>query len=87
MTGAKDQYDNVYGIKTKEELIEFSQIFFDQRVRGFKKDMAICVEDDSRSQHAILPGLVTCISFLDLLSNQPRRGRERSDGIARPGGS
>jgi len=81
MTGAKDQYDNVYGIKTKEE------IFFDQRVRGFKKDMAICVEDDSRSQHAILPGLVTCISFLDLLSNQPRRGRERSDGIARPGGS
>ncbi len=27
-TGAKDQYDNVYGIKTKEELIEFSQIFF-----------------------------------------------------------
>ncbi len=28
MTGAKDQYDNVYGIKTKEELIEFSQIFF-----------------------------------------------------------
>jgi hypothetical protein len=54
--------------KSDKELINFARLFFRDRVRSFRKDVAICLTADANRDHAEFPALITCIGFLDLLS-------------------
>jgi hypothetical protein len=51
------------------KLISFARSFFHDRVRSFRKDVAICLTRRGRRRdYAEFPALITCIGFLDLLS-------------------
>jgi hypothetical protein len=50
------------------EQASFAREFIERRVWGFNKDINICLAEDASGDHAYMPGLMTCISFLDLLS-------------------
>jgi hypothetical protein len=54
--------------KTDKELIAFARSFLRDRVKSFRKDIAICLTADQKRHHAYFPALITCIGFLDLLS-------------------
>ena len=71
---------NIYPFDTKPQVVRFAKIFLRRRVRGFKKDIGICLTADARGNHAFMPGLMTCLSFLDLLSGL-YAGNVRSQGL------
>jgi len=48
--------------------VAFAQEFLGRRIWGFKKDVNICLTTSTEGNHAFMPALMTCISFLDLLS-------------------
>lgn len=50
------------------QLIKYAQWFLRDRVRAFRKDLAICMTANSKGEHAYFPALITCIAFTDLLS-------------------
>lgn len=58
----------VYEIKTDDGVIRFAKIFLRRRLKGFKKDIAICLKADEDNSHAYMPGLMACFSLLDFLS-------------------
>ena len=49
---------------------DFAQQFLANRLEGFKKDMRVCLRPDEQEPNkvAFFPGLLTCISLLELLS-------------------
>ena len=51
-----------------EQLLEYANWFLRDRVRAFRKDLAICMTANSKREHAYFPALITCIAFADLLS-------------------
>ncbi len=53
---------------TDEGVVRFATIFIRRRLKGFKKDINICLTADQNGDHAYMPGLMTCFSLLDLLS-------------------
>jgi hypothetical protein len=52
---------------SSSELLQFAKAFFRGQVRGFRKDICICLTQNGRGEHAYFPALIRCISFLDLL--------------------
>lgn len=58
----------VYDITTDDGVIRFAKIFVRKRLKGFKKDIAICLTPDEKNRHAYMPGLMACFSLLDLFS-------------------
>jgi hypothetical protein len=59
---------NVLPFTTDDEVLAFAKMFLAGRIKGFRKDIRICLQRDRTGKHAYLPALMTCISFLDLLS-------------------
>lgn len=53
---------------TDKEAIDFAKAFVRHRVAGFTKDINICLTADKNQSHAYFPGLMTCISCLELFS-------------------
>jgi hypothetical protein len=53
---------------SERELIDYAKWFLRDRANAFRKDIEICMTANSDRQHAYFPALITCISFLDLLS-------------------
>ena len=53
---------------SETELIDYAKWFLRHRAKAFRKDIEICMTANSDRQHAYFPALITCISFLDLLS-------------------
>ena len=46
----------------------YAKEFVERRITTFRKDLSICLRADEKGQHAYMPGLMTCISLLELLS-------------------
>jgi hypothetical protein len=59
---------NVYHFKSREDVVRFARIFIRRRVKGFEKDINICLTPNAQGSHAYMPGLMTCFALLDLLS-------------------
>jgi hypothetical protein len=68
MKTATRKFSNEYRFNTPPEIVTFAHTFIKQRVTGFTKDIDICLTPNTRGQSAYLPGLMACISFLDLLT-------------------
>ena len=49
-------------------LTSFATKFLRGRVVHFRKDTGICLTKNAQGKHAYFPALMTCISFLDLMS-------------------
>ncbi|MEQ1890011.1 MAG: hypothetical protein ABL951_12670 [Alphaproteobacteria bacterium] len=58
-----------YDITTDDGVVNFAQIFIERRLKGFKKDIAICLRPDENNSHAYMPGLMACFSLLDFFSS------------------
>lgn len=58
----------VYDITTDDGVIRFAKIFVRRRLKGFKKDIDICLKPDENKSHAYMPALMACFSLLDLFS-------------------
>jgi len=50
-----------------KQLLKYARWFLADRVRAFRKDLAICMTK-KKGSHAYFPALITCIGFADLLS-------------------
>jgi hypothetical protein len=50
-----------------KQLLKYARWFLADRVRAFRKDLAICMTK-KKGSHAYFPALMTCIGFADLLS-------------------
>jgi hypothetical protein len=50
-----------------KQLLKYARWFLAERVRAFRKDLAICMTK-KKGSHAYFPALITCIGFADLLS-------------------
>ena len=59
---------NVRPFVSPTEQASFAREFVERRVGGFDKDINICLTANDAGSHAYMPGLMTCLSFLDLLS-------------------
>jgi hypothetical protein len=59
---------SVSPFKSDNELVEYARWFLRDRVRAFRKDLAICMTANKKREHAYFPALITCIAFADLLS-------------------
>lgn len=59
---------NIYPFKTKRDVVRFAKMFIRRRIIGFRKDIDICLTANAKRSHAYMPGLMTCLSFMDLLS-------------------
>jgi hypothetical protein len=46
----------------------YAETFVKRRINTFRKDLCICLRPDEKGRHAYMPGLMTCISLLELLS-------------------
>ena len=46
----------------------YARNFIRSRISIFRKDINICLKADSRGRHAYMPGLLACISLLELFS-------------------
>lgn len=61
-----------YPFSTDKDVLNFAKIFLHQRSSGFKKDIDICLTAKetrfNKRDHAYLPALLICVSFLDFLS-------------------
>jgi hypothetical protein len=68
MKAATRRFSNEYRFNTPQEIVTFAHTFLKQRVTGFTKDIDICLTPNKHGQSAYLPGLMACISFLDLLT-------------------
>jgi hypothetical protein len=64
----KSRFSNEFRFETSLEVVTFAHTFLKQRVTGFTKDIEICLTPNKHDQQAYLPGLMACISFLDLLT-------------------
>jgi len=51
-----------------KELTTFAKSFFRDRVKSFRKDVAVCLTRRGKKDYAEFPALITCIGFADLLS-------------------
>jgi len=71
---------NVRPFKTLAEQALFAWEFIDRRLWGFDKDINICLSEDAQGDHAYMPGLMTCFSFLDFLSGL-RKGSVNDHGM------
>jgi hypothetical protein len=58
---------NVRSFATPEDHLTFADEFIAGRVKGFSKDINACLTPLEDGKHAYMPGLMTCISFFDLL--------------------
>ena len=54
--------------KSKDELLKFAQVFFDNRTDTFRKDIRVCLTTKEGRDHAYFPALIACIAFAGLLS-------------------
>jgi hypothetical protein len=59
---------NLAPFKSKRHLVLYSQRFVRERIKVFRKDLSICLKADPNGRHAYMPGLMTCVSLLELLS-------------------
>jgi len=59
---------NVLPFATDDDVIAFAKVFLTGRIKGFRKDIRVCLRASKGRHHAYLPGLITCIAFFDLLS-------------------
>jgi len=63
---------NVYKFRTPAQVVRFARVFVRQRTNDFKKNVDICLTARKTRlndvDHAYMPALMTCLSFLDLLS-------------------
>jgi hypothetical protein len=70
--GQKKRRCNVYKFATPAQVMRFANVFVRQRTSDFKKNVDICLAARKTRlndvDHAYMPGLMTCLSFLDLLS-------------------
>ena len=64
-----------------QELTRFARSFLWGRVCGVRKDIAICLTANKQGDHAYFPALMTCITFLDLLSGL-YAGKLRGQGLS-----
>ncbi|MCW3988177.1 MAG: hypothetical protein NWE87_07675 [Candidatus Bathyarchaeota archaeon] len=46
----------------------YAKTFVKRLIGTFRKDLCICLRADEKGRHAYMPGLMTCISLLELLS-------------------
>jgi hypothetical protein len=60
--------------------VEFARRFLHGRINLLNKDVNICLTADKQGSHAYFPALMTCISFLDLLSGL-HAGRLKGNGL------
>jgi hypothetical protein len=58
---------NLRPFTTSAEQAKFAWEFVERRLWGFEKDINICLSH-AQDDRAFMPGLMTCMSFLDLLS-------------------
>jgi hypothetical protein len=68
MKTPKRRFSNEYRFDSPLEIVTFAHAFLKQRVAGFTKDISVCLTPNRDGLHAWLPGLMACISFLDLLT-------------------
>ncbi len=59
---------NIYNLKSKSDVVRFAKSFIRGRTRGFEKDISVCLTNGVHGKPAYMPALMTCLSFLDLLS-------------------
>ena len=59
---------NLYSVANRTETIRFARIFVRRRLKGFKKDINICLAGGPNDDKAFMPALMATISLLDLLS-------------------
>ena len=65
---------------SERELITFARKFLHGRVQLLNKDVEVCLTANRQVSHAYFPALMTCISFLDLLSGL-HAGQLKGQGI------
>ncbi len=53
---------------SKTEIIEFAKWFCNERIETFQKDMRICMTPNENKQHAYMPAIMGCASFIELFS-------------------
>ena len=53
--------------KSSQQLRLFAKRFLRDQVKGFRKDIRICLTMDRQRRHAYFPALIRCISFADFL--------------------
>lgn len=68
MKSTRSQLANIRPFKTDKQIASFAAWFLKSRAQGFSKDINICLTASESGNHAYLPALFTCISFLDLLA-------------------
>lgn len=68
MTKARKPISNVRPFRTDKQIADFASWFLRDRAQGFRKDVDICLTANKKGDHAYLPALMTCFSFLDFLS-------------------
>ena len=80
MLGGGEQTVKIGPFKTNKELVAFGKDFIKHHTSAFRINMNICLTADKNRRHAYFPGLITCISFLDLLSGL-YAGRVKDHGL------
>jgi hypothetical protein len=65
---------------SERDLVDFARRFLRDRVNLLNKDVNICLTANKQGSHAYFPALMTCISFLDLLSGL-HAGRLKGHGL------
>ena len=58
----------VLPFSTNAEVERFAKAFLREHLERFRKDIKICLTRDNNKAHAYFPALMSCISFVDLLS-------------------
>lgn len=72
--------NGIHPFTSDKELTRFARKFLWGRVCGIRKDIAICLTANKQRGHAYFPALMTCITFLDLLSGL-YAGKLRGQGL------
>ncbi len=65
---------------SNQQLEKFAEEFLTQRIKHLCKDVGICLRGNKEQIHAYFPALMSCISFLDLMSGL-HAGKLRGQGL------
>lgn len=65
---------------SNQDLEDFAEAFLTGRINQLRKDVGICLRKNKDQKHAYFPALMSCISFLDLLSGL-HSGKLRYQGL------
>lgn len=58
----------IHPFKTDDEVVAYARYWLRGMVDSLHRNIGICLTADKNKSHAYFPALMTCISFLDLLS-------------------